>query len=56
MPGINGVCFLVSGKIGCFGFPNWMVRFSKVDGSDFLTKPDVPVCQTGVAGFDRQNI
>jgi hypothetical protein len=38
---------------------NRIVQFSKPDGSVVLVvlrKLDVPVCQTGLSGFDRQNI
>jgi hypothetical protein len=45
MPEINDVCILTN--IFCLKKPDVLV---------FLAKPDVPICQIGVFGFDRQNI
>jgi hypothetical protein len=42
---IYGVCFIVN-----------IICLEKSDVPIFLVKPDVPVCQTGVSGFGRQNI
>jgi hypothetical protein len=40
----------------CSVWKNWMVWCFKSDVLVFLAKPDVPVCQTEVSGFGKQNI